>query len=700
MGAMSTQPATDRQDLVEELHGHRIADPYRWLEDPDSEATRAWVEAQNAWTAEHLAGLPERAWFTETLDQVLGQPRAGLPFHRFGRWLVTRNDGSQDQDQWFVADSLDALQAGGRLVIDPNTLEGAASISSVTVSRDGRLLAYGRSEGGSDWVHFVVIDLDTLEPLADEADVVGKFHAAVWLPDHESFLYQGYPQDDRADGTDTTSLGAAQLRRHRLGTPASQDEVILELTDEPEVTFGSRISHDERWIVVSLHRGTEDRNRVWLLPLSPRQGSGDVGERSSGEVGLPVTLIDEPIARFDHVRMLDDEMILSTDLDAPRGRVIAMRIGDGQVREVVAESEDAVEFVIAAGDELIVGRLHDAAPRIERYGLDGAALGVVDVSGGGVVDVDAEVSRKDWGIAMSTLTTPRQCHRVSGGIATPIDLAAASTYTAPDFTVERHQATSADGTAVPYWLVRPAEMTAEAAPPTILYGYGGFNIAIGLTHRPIWSAWLAAGGVLAIANLRGGGEFGTDWYDDGRLTNKQHVFDDVIAVADTLVDSGATARDRLVLHGGSNGGLLVGAAITQRPDLAAVALPAVGVLDLLRFHKFTIGWAWKSDYGDPDVADDFETALAYSPLHNIVAGTSYPATLVLTGDHDDRVVPLHSHKFTATLQAAQAATAPILTRIETDAGHGMGKPRSKIVAESADMLAFAAHHTGLFTGTD
>ncbi|HIT74699.1 MAG TPA: S9 family peptidase, partial [Candidatus Avipropionibacterium avicola] len=315
---MSTQPTTHRQDLVEDLHGHRIADPYRWLEDPDSEQTRAWVDAQNVWTEEHLAGLPERAWFTETLDQVLGQPRAGLPFHRYGRWFVTRNDGRQDQDQWFVADSLEELQAGGRLIIDPNRFDGASSVSSVTVSRDGKLLAYGRSDGGSDWVHFVILDLDTGEPLADEADVVGKFHAAVWLPDHTSFLYQGYPQSDRADGTDTTALGAAQLRRHRLGTPVSQDEVVLELPDEPEVAFGSRVSHDEQWVVVTLHHGTEDRNRLWLLPLSPRRSSGGVGESGSGDVGEPVRLIDETIARFDFVRMLDREVVLSTNLGAGR----------------------------------------------------------------------------------------------------------------------------------------------------------------------------------------------------------------------------------------------------------------------------------------------------------------------------------------------------------------------------------------------
>lgn len=699
------QPDTRRDDVVDDLHGQAIADPYRWLEDPDAADTREWVAAQNAWTEQHLAAMPERAWFGELLEPILRQPRAGLPRESGGRWLVTRNDGHQDQDVWYVADSLDELRDGGRVIIDPNTFsaDGSDSVSSVQVSDDGRLLAHGRSEAGSDWTHFVVVDVATGEPLPGEPEVVGKFHAAEWLPDNASYLYLGYPDSAGADGTTTEALGNPQLRLHRLGTAQTDDEVVLELPDEPEVNFHATVSHDDRWVVVSLVKGTENRNRLWLLPLStPPQDPGRPGPTGVA-LGEPVRLLDEPVAAFDFVRVTDTGVVVSTDLDAPRGRVVEVPFtsGDddpstvGMVVELVPESDDVIEFVVAAGDELVIGRLHDAAPLVTRYGLDGTELGVVDVPGGGVIAIDAEAGRPGWGIAMSTLTRRSAAHRVVGDTATAIDLATPSDWTPPEFTVERRRATSADGTAVPYWLVRPSDADPSTAHPTMLYGYGGFKIPLGLTYRAIWPAWLAAGGAIAIANLRGGGEFGTDWYDDGRREHKQHVFDDFIAVGEHLVGTGATRHRQLAIHGGSNGGLLVGATMTQRPDLAAVALPAVGVLDLLRFHLFTIGWAWKSDYGDPDVAEDFAVALRYSPLHNLTEGTEYPATLVLTGDHDDRVVPLHSHKFTATLQRVQAGSAPILTRIEVDTGHGMGKPISKVAAEAADMLAFAAHHLGM-----
>src|SRR5699024_332657 len=387
----TTRPDTRRDDVVEDLHGQRIADPYRWLEDPDAADTRAWVTEQNAWTEQHLAAMPERAWFADLLEPILRRPRAGLPRESNGRWLVTRNDGHQDQDVWYVADSLPELQAGGRVIIDPNAFsaDGSDSVSSARVSPDGRLLAYGRSEAGSDWTHFVVLDIDTGERLAGEPEVVGKFHAAVWLPDSTSYLYLGYPDSDGADGTTTEALGAPQLRRHRLGTPQSEDEVVLELPDEPEVNFHATVSHDDRWVAVTLVKGTENRNRLWLVPISVSTDGVVLGE--------PVRLIDNPIAEFDFVRTTPTGVVVSTDLDAPHGRIVEVPVDTdadsssaATVIELVAETDDVIQFVAPAGDELVVGRLHDAAPLIIRYGLDGTERGVVDVPGGGELDRSEE----------------------------------------------------------------------------------------------------------------------------------------------------------------------------------------------------------------------------------------------------------------------------------------------------------------------
>ena len=365
----------------------------------------------------------------------------------------------------------------------------------------------------------------------------------------------------------------------------------------------------------------------------------------------------------------------------------------------MAEGEHALQSVDIAGAELIVLRTADAQPLLQRYDLEGQLLGTVAVPGGAVTALWADQDSDEWFVGMSTVTSPTRAFRVlvGGGEPEALDdlVPDGAGYVPPEVSVERRRAVSADGTAVPYFLITPlADVPVEGPRPTLLYGYGGFNISLEAAYRPVWPGWLSSGGAVVIANLRGGGEYGREWYDGGRLANKQNVFDDFIAVGEDLVRTGVTSHDRLAIHGGSNGGLLVGATLTQRPDLAAVALPAVGVMDLLRFHKFTAGAAWTSDYGDPDRQEDFETALGYSPLHNIDPG-AYPATLIMTGDHDDRVVPLHSHKFTATLQQAQQGRAPILTRIETQTGHGMGKPAAMAAAETADMLAFAAHFTGL-----
>ncbi|MBA8793120.1 prolyl oligopeptidase [Friedmanniella endophytica] len=694
-------PETRRDDLVETLHGREIADPYRWLEDPDSAETGDWVSRQNAFSRARLDRLPARDWFLDTMAAVMRRPRAGVPSRHCGRYLVSRNDGRQNQNVVYAADSLEELLAGGRVVVDPNTLsaDGTTSVLDWSVSGDGRLLAYAVSEGGSDWLDFRLLDLGTGEPVED-APIQTKFSVPEWLPDHASYLYCDFQHEGRAAGTQTDALGGARLRLHRVGTPQSDDPVIMEFPDDERLMFWPIVSHDDRWVVVPIVRGTENVNRVRVFPIT--------GDDAGSTLGEALDIVPEAVAEFGFVRSAGSTLIFSTDLDAERGRVVrcdldALDGGRAVWTELVGQTELTVSSVLAAGDELIVAGLDDARPVLRRYGLDGADHGRVEVPGGALVGLTGEPGDPEFFVGMSDVTAPTtayRCDAATGEVRALPELVQGGTDDAPAFVPPqvrqvRRRARSTDGTEVPYFVITRADLDLDQPRPTLLYGYGGFKIPVLADYRAAWPAWLAAGGVLVIANLRGGGEFGTPWYDAGRLQHKQNVFDDFAAVARDLAASRITSRDQLAVYGGSNGGLLVGATLTQHPELMAAAIPAVGVLDLLRFHRFTIGSAWVSDYGDPDDPDDFAVALAYSPLHNVRDGEHYPATLVLTGDHDDRVVPLHSHKFTATLQRAQAGEEPILTRIETSVGHGAGKPTDKAVAETADMLAFAAAHTGL-----
>jgi prolyl oligopeptidase len=694
-------PDTRRDDIVEVLHGQRIADPYRWLEDPDSAETAEWVKRQNEFTAGYLESLPDRPWFLATMQQVMKQPRAGVPFKRAGHYFVSRNDGSQNQDVIFVAASLEELLAGGRVLVDPNTFssDGTSSLTTLTVSGDGQLVAYGVSEAGSDWTTFHLLSLASGDSV-DDALIQTKFSDAEWLPDHGSYIYTHFDHAGSADGTQTAALSGPKLRVHRIGELQDHDELILEFPENDQLMFWAEVTDDDRYLVVTIVEGTENKNRLWVYPII-------VGERSM--LGSPIKIIDEAFAEFVLAGSDGVKLYLRTDLDAEAGRLVAVDLEDfeesGQYRlqGVVAESEHTLLDARAGGDGFILAYLADAQPRIIQVSLDGSSRRDIAVAGGAVVGLNAKRGDPEAFIGLSSVTSPTRSYLVDANSGAATSLTGlvqprADVFSAPRTVMERHTAISKDGTSVPYFLIAPADLDRSQPQPTLLYGYGGFKIPVLADYRPGWSCWLAAGGLLAIANLRGGGEFGTAWYEAGRLALKQNVFDDYVAVAEHLKETGVTTTEQLALHGRSNGGLLVGAVLTQHPDLAAAALPAVGVLDLLRFHRFTIGAAWISDYGNPDDQERFVQALAYSPLHNVRPGTSYPATLVLTGDHDDRVVPLHSHKFTATLQHAQSGDQPILTRIEVSTGHGLGKPTALIAAEWADLLAFAAHHTGLRPG--
>jgi prolyl oligopeptidase len=701
-GRLWSYPHTDRDGVVERLHGVTVADPYRWLEDPDSERTRQWVAAQNRLSEPYLAALGARKWFADSLAVILGTAYTGVPRKRGDRYLFSRNDGTRDQDSVHVADDLPSLVEGGRVLIDPLEFspDGGVSISGVTLSPDGTLAAYGLSESGSDWIQWRVRDVHTG---ADLPDLVtrGKFHLAEWLPDGSGFFYWAYPRHERVSGADATPLGAGTLLLHRLGTAQLADEVVHHNPDAPRERVTAEVTEDGRWLVLCLAEGSAWRNRLAVRRIGP-DGLGPV-----------VDVVTEPRARYVPVGSDGDVLYLRTDDGAPRGRLVAVHLdtlaagtapptGTAPLRDLVGEREPVLTQVVRAGAGFLVVYLDDASHRVRRFDLTGTELGDVDLGDG--ASVAGITGRPGDGEAFAGVTSfvhDTRIYRIDLATGTARLLAGA---TAPDpalaaTVTERRRATGRDGTAVRYFLIRRPDVSLESPQPTLLYGYGGFDRALTPAFKAAWPAWVEAGGVLVVANLRGGGEYGRDWHEAGTRERKQNVFDDFIAVAEHLMATGVTTRAQLALHGRSNGGLLVGAVMTQRPDLAAVALPMVGVLDMLRFHRFTIGHAWMPDYGDPDRAEDFHFLYAYSPLHQVVQGTRYPATLVLTGDHDDRVVPAHSYKFTAALQRAQAGTAPVLARIETATGHGEGKPRRMLAAESSDMLAFAAEHTGLVPGS-
>ncbi|WP_409484425.1 prolyl oligopeptidase family serine peptidase [Arsenicicoccus dermatophilus] len=678
-------PPTRRDDLVEELHGHRVPDPYRWLEDERSPQTQEWVAAQAAYAEEQLAALPGRERFLELMTAIATRPRVSTPWVSKGRYLRTTRCGDQRQEVVHVADSLDELLAGGRVLVDPNAWsdDGTVSLACLTVAPGGRWFAVGRSESGSDWTHVQVVD-ESGTPVEDHVTTT-KFSSPTWLPDGRSHLYNGFAEPVVADGTSSARVGARHLWVHQVG---GQDWEIVGFEDEPDASPWPVVSDDDAWLVVHLHRGTERRGRVWLYPLTLEDGWSRVGDR--------VELVPQADAAWTYVGSVGGELIFLTDDGAPRGRVVAVDPAGGR-REIVPEGADAISQVVSAGEILLVERLVDATPVISRVTTEGDLLGDLDLPGGAVVALEARSTSSEVFVGTSTVVEQEASHRVDAvtGAVTALPRPE-SDWTPPGFAVERHRATSADGTAVPYFLVRPAGVATDAPSPTILYGYGGFAIPILADHRATWPAWLAAGGSVAIANLRGGGEFGAEWYDQGRREHKQHTFDDAIAVAEHLVATGATTPAQLALHGKSNGGLLTGAVLTQRPDLFAAALPHVGVLDAVRFPRFTIGAAWISDYGDPQDPGDLARLLAWSPLHNVRPGTRYPATLIATSDHDDRVVPAHSFKFAAALQHAQAGDAPVLLRVERSTGHNLAdRPPAVVAAEGADLLAFAAAHTGL-----
>ena len=680
----TSYPETRRDAVVDTFHGEAVEDPYRWLEDPTSDDTRRWIEAQNRVTEAYLADIPERDALRERLTQLWDFERYGLPYQRGGRYFFTRNDGLQNQAVLHVSESLDAAP---RVLLDPNLLseDGTTALAGTSVSDDGRLLAYGLSRAGSDWQEWRVRDIDSGRDLDDHLRWI-KFSGASWAPDHSGFYYSRYDQPEPgAEYTDANHF--PKIHFHRIGTPQEEDELIYERPDQKDWGLNASVTDDGRYLIIRASRGTDPRNGIFYRDLE--------------QPGSPVVeLLNEFDASYSLVDNDGPRLWFHTDLDAPLGRVIEIdltRPQRDQWREIIAESDATLRGVSRVGDLLFASWLRDACSDIGVFTLDGRLQGSVDLPGAGTaMGFGGDRHDRETFYFFTSPTDP--------GTSFHYDLASGESrvFRRPrvDFDFDAYHTRqvfveSADGTRVPMFLTHRRDLEPDGDTPVYLYGYGGFRISMTPAYSTFTSAWIERGGIFASVCLRGGGEYGEAWHHAGRLANKQNVFDDFIAAAEWLIDSGHTNPSRLAIGGGSNGGLLVGACMIQRPDLFAAALPAVGVFDMLRYHKFTIGWAWMVEFGDPGNEADFRVLRAYSPLHNLRPGTRYPSTLITTGDHDDRVVPAHSFKFAAALQHAHRGDNPVLIRIETSAGHGAGKPTRKIIEEATDKLAFLIRELGM-----
>jgi prolyl oligopeptidase len=684
-------PPARKGDVVNDYHGTTVADPYRWLEDPDSPESRAWIEAENRLTAAYLAEIPARARIRDRLTTLWNYPKYGTPFRKARRYFFFKNDGLQNQSVLYTQT---ALAATPETLLDPNLLsaDGTVALSTLAPSEDGRLLAYGTSASGSDWEEFHVRDVATARDLPDHLKWI-KFSGASWTKDGAGFFYSRYPEPGDKALTDVNRF--QKVYYHRLGTDQQQDVLTYERPDQPDWGMNAQVTDDGRYAVLQVWLGTDRRNRVYYLDLKDAKHphvQGDV-----------VRLLDDFDASYSFVGNDGPVFYFHTDLEAPRKRVIAIDIrrpARASWREVIPQGQEVLDGVQLIHDTFVEHYMHDASSRLRLFALDGRTPKDLELPTLGTVgSISGERKDDEMFYAFTSFLYPTTIFRYD------FKTGATSVFKAPtiDFDPSGYETkqvfyTSKDGTRVPMFITYKKGLNYDGMNPTLLYGYGGFNISLTPSFSVATLVWLEMGGVYAVPNLRGGGEYGEEWHQAGMHEKKQNVFDDFVAAAEYLIAQRYTSPARLAIAGGSNGGLLVGAAITQRPELFGAALPAVGVMDMLRFHKFTIGWAWVTDYGSADSAAQFPYLYKYSPLHNIRPGTRYPATLVTTADHDDRVVPGHSFKFTATLQAAQAGPAPVLIEIETKAGHGAGKPTSKVIEEQADRFAFLVRNLGMEAG--
>jgi len=670
-------PETQTVEQVDTLHGVEVADPYRWLEDDQSEATRLWIEAQNDVTFEYLEEIPGRSAILSRLESLQDYERYGVPFKEGGRYFYSRNDGLQDQSVLYTTRSLDVEP---QVLLDPNewSEEGTVSLASYSVSRDGSHIAYGVSEAGSDWVTFRVKNIETGEVLSDEVEWV-KFSGAAWHPSGDGFYYSRYDEPEEGEAYSGANY-YQKLFYHEVGADQAQDRLIYERPDQKDLGLSAGVTDDGEYLAISIWQGTSRKNGFAYRELrSP---------------GAPIVeLLTDFDAQYSLIGSDGPIFWFLTDLDAPLRRVIEIDIRDPERsnwRTIIPEGDSALTSASVVGRRIVAEYLVDAKSQVMVFDTEGNKVRDVALPGiGSASGFGGDLDDPETFFAFSGFTTPTEIHRYN------VRTGERELFRKPDvdFDPQRYETRqvfyrSRDGERIPMFIIHRKGLRRTGDNPTILYGYGGFNISMTPSFSTSRIAWLEMGGVYAVANLRGGGEYGKEWHDAGKLLNKQNVFDDFIAAGEWLIENRYTSSRRLAISGRSNGGLLVGACMTQRPDLWGACLPGVGVMDMLRFHKFTIGWAWTSDYGSPDEPEHFRNLFAYSPYHNLEEGVCYPPTLITTADTDDRVVPAHSFKFAARLQEVQGCDNPVLIRIETSAGHGGGKPVSKALEERADEFAF------------
>jgi prolyl oligopeptidase len=671
-------PSASRDPVTTDYHGVKVPDPYRWMENIDSPATRAWVEAEGKLSHDYLDAIPGREAIVERLRQIWNFERWSSPEHHGHYWFYTHNDGLQNQSVIFATTD---PGTPGHVLLDPNTLskDGTVALRETAVSDDGHLFAYALSDAGSDWQIWHVRNVDTGADLPDEIHW-SKAGGGTWRKDAAGFYYTSYDAPKNGDVLKAANQ-YEKLFFHKLGTPQSEDKLVYTRADDPDWFVGGVVSDDGRYLVIQANHGDEVQNTLLVQDLSV--------------AGAPIQpIIPKPTAVFTFIGNIGSTLYVQTDDGAPRYKIIAIdtsKPDPAHWRTVVPESPDTLDTTTLIGGQLVTQYLHDAHSAVRRYSPEGKAIGEVQLAGlGQAGGFQGRSGDHETFYSFSSFTSPPSVYHLDLGTG------ASSLWKTPKLagfdpnSYETQQVfySSKDGTRVSLYIVARKGTKLDGSNRTLLYGYGGFNISMEPGFSPAVAGWVEAGGVYAMANLRGGGEYGRAWHEGGMKVHKQNVFDDFIGAAEYLIAQHWTDSRHLAIWGRSNGGLLVGATEEQRPELFAAAVPQVGVMDMLRFREFTVGKGWESDYGSVDNPDELKALLAYSPLQNVKTGVNYPATLVTTGDHDDRVYPAHSFKFTAAMQRADPNGKPILLRIETRAGHGSGKPTAKQIEEMADIQAF------------
>jgi prolyl oligopeptidase len=685
-------PKARKSDVVDDYFGTKIRDPYRWLEDADSTETLEWTKEENELTQSYLRELPERMPFKDRLTKLLNFERYTVPSWEGHRYIYRKNDGLQNQS---VIYTLKDLNDTPQVLLDPNKLaaDGTLAVSSTAISDDGRLVAYGLAVSGSDWNTIRIRDIASGQDLPDLVQWV-KFSEPAWTKDSKGFFYARFPEPRKSEDQVFARLSNQKLYYHRVGDHQEKDALIFERPDNPEQTFGGSVSHDGQYLFLKVSKGTERRDQLFFKdlrsPYAPVMDSPFVPIFPRFEAELKI------------IGSFKNRLFVLTDLEAPKYKIVEIDLNNPareNWKEIVPESKHLLESAALVGGKLVISFLVDAKNELSVYDLEGAKQGDIPLPAIGTVGgLSGDVDRPELFYAFTSFLYPSTIYRCDVGSLQPEVFRRPSVDFEPAaFSTEQIFYSSKDETRIPMFLVHKKGLKLNGDNPVYLTGYGGFNVSLTPSFSASFLTWIERGGICAVPNLRGGGEYGREWHEAGTKDRKQNVFDDFIAAVKTLVDLKYTSAGKIAIIGASNGGLLVGAALTQHPELFGAAVPQVGVLDMLRFQKFTIGWAWQSDYGSSDTADGFDILIKYSPLQNIVPGKCYPPTLITTGDHDDRVLPGHSFKFAATLQAAQGCANPILIRVDSKAGHGSGKPMAKVIDEQSDTLAFmwnAVGHTG------